>query len=126
MLPGAPGLWVNRAFAERFFQGHEPIGALVRLGGTPITHEVAGVVGNARYQSIRVDIQPTVYVPSRADANYFLLRTAILRRLEPTVVDGLLETHDAAGRLAELAAEGALRRASLPQPRAGPAAWPRA
>jgi predicted permease len=77
MRPGAPGLWVNRAFAERFLTGQQPIGALVRLGGTPITHEVAGVVGDARYQSIRVDIQPTVYVPSRSDANYFLLRTAI-------------------------------------------------
>src|SRR5205823_13007056 len=43
-----------------------------------------------------------------AERQDFLLRTAILRRLEPTVVDGLLEIHDAAGRLAELAAEGAV------------------
>jgi hypothetical protein len=77
MRPGAPGLWVNRAFAERFLTGQEPIGALVRLGGSQITHEVAGVVANARYSSIRVDIKPTVYVPSRPEANYFLLRTAI-------------------------------------------------
>ena len=43
--------------------------------------------------------------PERRD---FLLRTAILRRLEPAVVDGLLGTTDAGQRLAELAAEGAV------------------
>jgi predicted permease len=75
--PGAAALWVNRAFADRYLAGHGPIGAVVRLGGAPINHEVAGVVANARYQSIRADIEPTVYVPTRPEANYFLLRTSI-------------------------------------------------
>ena len=77
MRAGSPALWVNRAFADRYLAGRGPIGAAVRLGGAPIPYEVAGVVANARYDSIRVDIKPTVYVPSRAQAGYFLLRTAI-------------------------------------------------
>jgi predicted permease len=59
---------VNRTFAARFFPGRNPIGQ--RFGGpgpggaATAGNEIAGVVSDARYRSLREPIPPTVYNPA--------------------------------------------------------------
>jgi predicted permease len=53
---------VNQTFANRIFPGEEPIGK--RFGFTPETTkevEIVGVVRDAKYSSLREEIDPTVY-----------------------------------------------------------------
>ena len=54
---------VNEAFANRHFPGANPIGQSIRLNvrGRPAV-DVVGVVGDARFVSLRDPVPPTVYV----------------------------------------------------------------
>ncbi len=58
---------VNQAFARKFFPGMNPIGHVLRVDkansepGPPI--EVVGVVGNAKYMSLREEMPETVFFP---------------------------------------------------------------
>jgi len=74
---GSPAVWINRALANRFFPRGNALGAVLRLLGRYGDSEVAGVVADARYGGIRLDIKPTVYVPDRTEVGCFLLRTAV-------------------------------------------------
>jgi putative ABC transport system permease protein len=66
----APGAaLVNGAFAKEFFVGENPVGRWFEreLGGpTRPRFQVVGLVGNARYRTLREPITPTVYVPFTA------------------------------------------------------------
>ena len=82
-LPPTPAI-VNEAFVKKYFPGRNPLG--IRFGGHPATEddptatpgwEITGVVGNARYNSLRRDVQPTIYVPASGGHVAFTLRTAI-------------------------------------------------
>lgn len=57
-----PVLVVNQAMAERYFNGRDPIGAVVSFGDDS-HHQVVGVVANARYRNIEQPADPTFYVP---------------------------------------------------------------
>ena len=57
---------VNSALARKFFRGANPLGKRFRIqGGTgdgpPL--EIVGLVGDAKYQSLREEAPPTAYVP---------------------------------------------------------------
>jgi len=56
---------VNEAMARQFFRGENPIGRRFWFGrlrkGKPI--EIVGVVGDAKYASLRAPAPPTAYVP---------------------------------------------------------------
>jgi putative ABC transport system permease protein len=54
---------VNEAFASRYFPGANPIGQTIRLGRVerPAV-EVVGVVGDARFTSLRDPVPPALYV----------------------------------------------------------------
>ena len=57
---------VNETFARRYFEGTSPIGRRVGIGtdpGTPMPIEIVGLVGNARYQAIRENESPQIFVP---------------------------------------------------------------
>ncbi|HWA59318.1 MAG TPA: FtsX-like permease family protein, partial [Gemmatimonadales bacterium] len=57
---------VNRAFAKKFFGERNPVGQSFRVqSGAPeeTSMEVVGVVGDAKYRSLRDSLSPTVYVP---------------------------------------------------------------
>lgn len=58
---------VNETMARRFFPGVSPIGARFgfRRSETGTDIEVVGVVKDARYDSLRRDLPPTVYLPMR-------------------------------------------------------------
>ena len=80
---------VNQAFARRFLAGKNPLG--LHLGGTTpsgnqVEREIVGIVGDARYDSLRKNVEPTAYVPLQEGAAHFAIRTSTRpEALIPTV-----------------------------------------
>jgi hypothetical protein len=73
---------VNESMARRFFPGGSPIGARFRIGSDTAPVEVVGLVRDARYESVRADAPPTVFLPGTqmpddASADEFVIRTAV-------------------------------------------------
>jgi predicted permease len=72
---------VNEAFARAHFVDRSPIGRWVAIRSEPNTHyEIVGVVKDAKYESLRHDFPPTVYmmaeqVPPGPDSYTFAVRT---------------------------------------------------
>ncbi len=63
-LPGAPKVAiVNERFARQFFGGRNPIGKRIGVGGKTAELEVAGVIGDTKYRSLRGAPPATVYLP---------------------------------------------------------------
>jgi predicted permease len=63
---------VNQAFARQFVPGETAIGK--RFGfeaGTSRQIEIVGLCADAKYSSLRAEIQPTVYFPWSQDVNQF-------------------------------------------------------
>jgi putative ABC transport system permease protein len=56
-----PVVVINESARERFFEGHEPLGAQILLWGQART--VVGVVGNERIKGLATDAPPAVYMP---------------------------------------------------------------
>jgi predicted permease len=54
---------VNEAFVHSFFSDENPIGHYVKVGGTE--YQIIGVCGNTKYNSVRREIEPTMYYPYR-------------------------------------------------------------
>jgi ABC-type antimicrobial peptide transport system permease subunit len=52
---------VNRAFADRYFAGGDPMGRTIILNKRPVT--VIGMVANAKQTAVRDPAQPLVYAP---------------------------------------------------------------
>jgi predicted permease len=68
---------VNHTFAQRFFGKYNPVGQLLSLEeGKPPDVEIVGVVGDAKYYSLREGIEPTIYFPMLAGGGTFEVRTA--------------------------------------------------
>jgi predicted permease len=82
---------VNQAFVHRYFPQASPMGKRLTEGGSSgasneglvvgkpksKTWEIVGVVGNAKYDSLRGPIRPTVYVPLTGGGAHFELRTTM-------------------------------------------------
>jgi len=70
--PGEAGVaLVNEAFAREYFGGQSPVGKLFErsgIGGARESVEAVGLIGDARYDSLRHPIKPTVYLPFLPDA----------------------------------------------------------
>jgi predicted permease len=71
--PDPAVIWINRRMAARYGPGVDPVGRIVLRGKTRYT--IAGVVGDTKYQTMRSEIDPGVYLPS-AGGSVFMLRTA--------------------------------------------------
>jgi predicted permease len=59
---------VNEAFARKFFAGQNPVGLTFVMPGfgpkqVSTTLEVVGLVADAKYRSLREEVQPTMYQP---------------------------------------------------------------
>jgi len=73
---------VNQAFVEKFIGKLDPLG--IRFGARPANYrnpgsagyEIVGVVRDAKYESLRNTVQPTMYMPQRGNRASFELRTA--------------------------------------------------
>jgi predicted permease len=76
---------INRAFAEKFFRGKDPIGRHItdEDPDARATLEIVGVAANARDRKLRENVEPLFYVPALqplvdlqyADAMNFQIRT---------------------------------------------------
>jgi predicted permease len=75
---------VNQTFAEQFWPGQNPIGKRIRFSGSDgDLLEVVGVAKNGKYNSLREDPQPYLYLPYlqiyefRSTIKHLLVRTAV-------------------------------------------------
>ena len=67
---------VNEAFARQFFKEQNPLGRRISgLGDKYPSCEIVGIVGDAKYQTLRSEISPTVYVPQKEGSATFEVRT---------------------------------------------------
>src|SRR5205807_1699300 len=67
---------VNEAFARQFFKEQTPLGRSISgLGDKYPSCEIVGIVGDAKYQTLRSEISPTVYVPQKEGSATFEVRT---------------------------------------------------
>jgi predicted permease len=71
--PDANLIWINRRMAAQYGPNVDPLGHIVLRGKT--RYQIAGVVGDAKYQTMRSAIDPGVYLPTAGGA-VFWLRTA--------------------------------------------------
>jgi predicted permease len=61
-VAGAPPVGVvNRAAAERYFEGRDPVGQELRFWG--VTWRIVGVVGDERFHGLAEDSEPAIYAP---------------------------------------------------------------
>jgi predicted permease len=78
---------VNETFARQYFGAPNPIGKRFAMQGMPGNLLVVGVVGNARYQSVREPARPLFFLPlhredqkgglAPIDNETFIVRTAV-------------------------------------------------
>jgi predicted permease len=82
-LPPTPAI-VNDAFVKKYFPNTNPLG--IHFGDRSATEddptstpgwEIRGVVADAKYNELRREVHPTIYVPASGRAVAFTLRTAI-------------------------------------------------
>jgi predicted permease len=67
---------VNNAFVRRFIEKGDALGRhFGPEGANAPQYEIVGVVADARYSELRGDVDPTAYIPLKAKAAYFSLRT---------------------------------------------------
>jgi predicted permease len=99
---------VSEAAARKYFSNPSPVGKRFRWGGARHWIDVVGIVGNAKYQTVRAKAQPTVYLPvwqsRRTGGMYFEIRTganvasvskeiySTVRGLDPSLLIGNMET----------------------------------
>jgi predicted permease len=81
-LPPMPVL-VNEAFVKKYFPGRNPIGIQYGAESADAAHPleisgwgIVGVVRDARYNSLRRGVKPTMYIPATGQAATFSVRTA--------------------------------------------------
>jgi predicted permease len=68
---------VNQSFARKFFAGRSPLGMhFGDPGAKGAQREIVGLVGDAKYDQLRKEVEPTAYVPLRAGSAHFALRAA--------------------------------------------------
>jgi hypothetical protein len=70
---------VNQALARRYFASRDPIGLQVWLENERDPYQIVGIVGDAKYQHIRLPAPPTVYVfaPMSRGSTTLSLRTDV-------------------------------------------------
>jgi len=92
---------VNQAFARRFFPSVNPVGQRFGIGinvAAAPTHEIVGVVSDAKYRSLREPMTPTFYTRGESGFTVLLVRTRtapesviqpvrrVLAALDPTLL----------------------------------------
>jgi predicted permease len=68
-------VWINKAFADKFFKGINPIG--LHAIHNKITYEIVGIVGNTKFQTVADNFEPGFFL-TQDNGGYFSfeLRTA--------------------------------------------------
>jgi predicted permease len=63
---------VNEAFVRRFFPTTDPIGRKFNLVHSDVDYEIVGIVGDAKFRSLREPIQPIFYV-NEVGGDFFVI-----------------------------------------------------
>jgi predicted permease len=89
---------VNQAMARHYFTGRSPLGGRVRLEGDSQSHEVIGVVADAKYSDVRAPAPPTLYLHF-FQQNGFAPEYALRSSIRPTSIlpDVRRAVHDVLG-----------------------------
>jgi predicted permease len=58
---GTPVIVINRAAAERYFAGRDPIGEQIRFWGT--SRQIVGIIGNELFGGVDAQAEPAAYGP---------------------------------------------------------------
>jgi predicted permease len=67
---------VTQMFARKIFGNNDPLGrSLSEKGPQPTQFRVVGVVGDTKYESVRNDPQPAIFMPDKRSSPTFELRT---------------------------------------------------
>ena len=75
-----PGIIVNQAFANRFFQGEDPIGKRLGLCWNVTHGEIIGVTASTRQTDLTMDPKPTIFLDQAQAPMYFgalVIRTSL-------------------------------------------------
>ncbi len=77
---------VNRALAQRYFGGENPIGKRIRYGANAPWHAIVGVVGDVKTSGLAAAAEPTIYFPYRQSDG--LAEAALVMRspLDPGII----------------------------------------
>jgi predicted permease len=68
---------VNKAFVKRFLDNRAPLG--LHFGGEhpkDPQYEIVGVVADTKYEDLRLDVEPTAFIPLKKGEARFAVRTA--------------------------------------------------
>ncbi len=71
-----PVALVNQAFVKAVLADRNPLGVRFGQSHKDVHNEIIGVVGDSKYENLREEIKPTVYVPLRSGSAHFELRMA--------------------------------------------------
>jgi predicted permease len=94
---------VNQAMARQYFAGRDPIGQRLWFDADRDPYEIVGLVGDAKYQDVRVEAPPTVYIyvpVFRGSADFSVRAAVTATAIAP----------DARRVLADVFGSGAIRR----------------
>jgi predicted permease len=74
---------INRTLARKYFSGHDPIGRHIGPsdhhpdpGGLQPGYSIVGIIGDTKYERMRADVIPMMYMPLQGNSAHFELRTA--------------------------------------------------
>jgi predicted permease len=70
----APLVWVNKSFVDRFLKNSNPIGMHI-LRNKKLS-EIVGVVGDTKFESMKSQFSPSIFIPDGGGDGYFHLRTS--------------------------------------------------
>jgi predicted permease len=83
----------NQRFVDRYLKGANPIGRRVGFGtdpGRPMSIEIVGVVGTAKYEAIRNEAEPQLFFAMLTDPNPRSLTVYVRTSADPaSMLDGL-------------------------------------
>jgi predicted permease len=69
---------INEAFVRTFFKNQNPLGRHISgVGNQGSSHEIVGVVGDTKFQTLRSEIAPTLFVPAGGGEGVFEVRTSV-------------------------------------------------
>lgn len=79
---------VNEALAEHYFAGRDPIGKHVTFDRSGQTHEIIGVVGDAKYYELRDPPPRTIYLSAVRDGRIFARNIVVRTHVWPASLEG--------------------------------------
>ena len=70
----ATSIWVNQAFVNRFVNGANVLGMHIVRNKKPA--EIVGIVGNTKFEDMKSELRPAIFIPNPGGDGYFQIRTA--------------------------------------------------